>query len=233
MKSTYPKFTLLTASFYVTFLALAGTTLLTFAATLSPHSGTIQTNTQLMDSLLFENAINLIAAYMYSFFLTDVKDGKLSDDEVTNVRYLDWLLTTPMLLIVFALYFDYLNRDKASEPPQKLDWRALAVAFFANASMLLCGYLGEQGYVPKALGGVLGFFAFAALLNTMYTSFVESDDARKLFVYFAVTWGLYGVAYFMTNPTFKNISYNVLDLLAKVGLSLFTVTTIISNNRGA
>lgn len=228
----YPKFSLLGASFYVTFLALAGTTLLTFGASISPVLVTSQSNYQLQNALLFENAVNLIASFMYTYFIQDVKDGSLTTSEMMNIRYLDWVLTTPLLLIVLVYYLDYLNRNKGVVAAQKINWPEVTKAILFNFAMLFFGYLGETNRINPLLGLAGGFLAFFGLFKTIYDSYVDNDDSRKLFAYFVVTWSLYGVFYTFKNETIKNFGYNILDLLAKVGFGLYTVTVVIDNSRG-
>lgn len=233
--SSYPQFSLLGASFYVTFLALAGTTLLTFAASVSPSLRDTASNKQLQSALLFENAINLIASFMYSYFISDAKDGKLKTKEMMNIRYLDWLLTTPMLLLTLVYYLDYENRNKSTDPPQKLQWPQIAAAIGFNVLMLLSGYLGESKRIPKAVGLATGFAAFYGIFKVLYDSYIkpyDDEQSKKLFAYFVCTWSLYGVFYMVPNETVKNLGYNVLDLLAKVGFGLYTVVTTIDNSRG-
>ena len=42
---------------------------------------------------------------------------------------------------------------------------------------------------------------------------------KNIFGVFVVVWSLYGLVYFLPN-TGKNISYNILDIIAKVGFGL-------------
>jgi bacteriorhodopsin len=231
----YPQFTPLGASFYVTFLALAGTTLLTFASSISPSLKATTTNEQLQNVLLLENGVNLIASYMYTYFIQDAKDGILTTSEMINIRYLDWLLTTPLLLLSLVYYLDYINRNKAIDPAEKLQWPQIGAALLCNVLMLLAGFLGETKRIPKSAGLVAGFVAFFGIFKILYDSYVANDDneqSKKLFAYFVVTWSLYGVFYMVPNPTIKNFGYNILDLLAKVGFGLYTVATAIDNSRG-
>lgn len=234
-ESPYPQFSLLGASFYVTFLGLAGTTLLTFGASVSPSLRETASNKQLQSILLIENAVNLIATFMYMYFIQDAKDGTLNTKEMVNIRYLDWALTTPLLLLALVYYLDYENRNKGVDPAAKIQWPQLSAVFLLNFLMLLSGYLGETRRIPKNVGLVAGFAAFYGLFKILYDSYVapvDDDDSKKLFTYFAVVWSLYGLFYMVPNETAKNLGYNVLDLLAKVGFGLYTVVTAIDNTRG-
>lgn len=223
---------LLGSSFTITFLALAGTALITFGASVSAGSAAVPKNRQLMDALLFENAVNLIASYMYgTYLLRSTKSWPIN--EVTQVRYTDWLLTTPLLIASLALLMDYNNRDQGEEPATSdAPIGKIAGAIALNIAMLAFGYLAETGRISKSLGAVCGFAAFAGLAAVL-RSLSSSTNSDRLWAYFVVTWGLYGAAYMLTDPISKNIAYNLLDMVSKVFLGLLTVWTIVNNNRKA
>ena len=229
-----PDPTLLGLSFNATFLALAGTTLLTFGASISAGSAAVKKNRPLMDALLFENAVNLIASYMYStYFLRHSPTVQRSFSDITQVRYTDWLLTTPLLIVSFAQIMDYYNRNEALVPAtDDLPLGNIVGAIILNFAMLAFGYLGETGRISKIAAGLLGFGAFAGLVAVMKT-LSTSTAANNLWIYFIITWGLYGVAYFVTDPVVRNIMYNTLDLVSKVFLGLLTVWAVVNNTRKA
>jgi len=90
--------------------------------------------------------------------------------------------------------------------------------------MLLAGYMGEQGSIPKEVGVGLGFGFLLALLWLIYTCCIPKDSNYSALITFAGLWSLYGIAYMLDEET-KNISYNILDIFSKavfgVGLWLF------------
>jgi prepilin signal peptidase PulO-like enzyme (type II secretory pathway) len=93
----------------------------------------------------------------------------------------------------------------------------------ANFGMLLFGYLAEIGAVPRPLAAVIGFAFLYASFSVIYTNYASrSALGRKLFIFLAVIWALYGVA-FLLPVVQKNIAYNCLDIVAKnfFGLYLF------------
>lgn len=229
-----PESSLLGVSFNVTFLALAGTTLMTISASLSSGSAALKKNRPLMDALLFENAVNLIASYMYStYFLRHTPMAQRSLSDITQVRYTDWLLTTPLLIVSLAQLMDYYNRGEDATPATTdLPIGTIALAIALNVAMLAFGYLGETGRISKATGAIGGFAAFAGLAAVL-KRLADSTDANSLWTYFVVTWGLYGAAYFVSDPILKNVGYNTLDMISKVFLGLLTVWTIVNNNRKA
>jgi bacteriorhodopsin len=223
------KVSLVSASFYTTFLALFGTTVVNIIATFYPGSHSSDANKILADALLLETAVNLIATYFYSLFVRGAETGKIDVSKITPFRYLDWALTTPFLLAAFAIYFHYV-RFKVDNT-EKVNFRPLALLLPLNWIMLYAGYLGETNKNRKGTGLAVGFAAFAAILYILWNQYVVDSivETKWVFAFFAVVWGAYGIAYTL-KPTAKNITYNFLDLIAKVLFSLFTIFVIIQNN---
>lgn len=136
---------------------------------------------------------------------------------VTWMRYLDWVVSTPVMLVSFVLFFLH----RAGAPADDL-WRSarLYLVLSLNHLMLAAGFAGEVGALrlPLALG--LGGVAFVGSFAAVAT--YVSDDALSLALYgvvFAV-WAGYGIAAaFPYVP--KNVAYNALDVVAKNCYGLF------------
>lgn len=223
----YPKLSAVSASFNLTFLLLLGTTAATIIGAVYPGSHTLPKNKILADILIIESIVNFIATYFYSFFVKDAASGNVQEENVTVYRYMDWALTTPFLLTAIMMYAEYLNREE--DPTRKLNLSGLLVPVLLNWGMLLSGYLGETGVISRTAGLVSGFVFFGLLLLTFWNNFVVSENSKKVFLYLVVSWGLYGVMYVLPS-NLKTIGYNLLDLVAKVGFSLFTLGSIFTNN---
>ena len=89
--------------------------------------------------------------------------------------------------------------------------------------MLGLGYLGEIGFLDRTQANSLGFVAFIGLYYYIYANYIEgrdNNDNRILYFSFLILWALYGVFYTM-EPIFKNVGYNVLDLLSKCFVGIF------------
>ena len=149
--------------------------------------------------------------------------------KITQKRYWDWVITTPVMLITLASYFIYLRitREQGSEAiPSLLDivqtnYVNFTKIIILNALMLAFGYLGEIGVMkvmPSVFAGFVPFFAMFYLIYDQYAKY--APDGMTLFYYFAGVWGLYGVAAMMSYK-WKNVSYNILDLFAKNFFGLF------------
>lgn len=149
--------------------------------------------------------------------------------KITQKRYWDWAITTPVMLITLSSYFIYLRitREQGSEAiPSFLDivennYVNFVKIIFLNAFMLIFGYLGEIGVMkvmPSVFAGFIPFFAMFYLIYDQYAKY--TPDGMTLFYYFVFIWGLYGVAALMSYK-WKNVCYNILDLFAKNFFGLF------------
>ncbi len=69
------------------------------------------------------------------------------------------------------------------------------------------------------LACVLGFIPFIVMFYLIWEWYGDSIKNKKIFIIFIVVWALYGIVYFLPNIP-KNISYNILDVIAKVGFGL-------------
>ncbi len=142
---------------------------------------------------------------------------------IISFRYLDWYATTPLLLLSFIIYLNYLNNKSqaiAENDPEKanlikLDYGKIFVILCLNFAMLTFGYLGENKFMNHTWACILGFIPFIAMIYLLWIWYRnESND--MIFNIFTVVWALYGIVYFL--PTiWKNLSYNTLDIIAKVG----------------
>jgi len=103
--------------------------------------------------------------------------------------------------------------------PVKFEYDRLAIIVGLNVLMLIFGFMGETGRINHILACVLGFIPFIGMFYLIWEWYGDSIKNKKIFIIFIVVWALYGVVYFLPN-TQKNISYNILDVIAKVGFGL-------------
>ena len=148
---------------------------------------------------------------------------------ITPFRYLDWAITTPIMLITLSAFLyhnestsgrltDFLSNHKGS----------ILKIVFLNAAMLFFGLVGEFGYLNVYLSTALGFIPFALNFKYIKDTFLpSSEDTFKngLFYWFVFFWALYGVCAVM-NYTNKNTGYNILDIFAKNFFGLFLAYTV-------
>jgi len=153
-------------------------------------------------------------------------------------RYVDWLLTVPLLLFetvaVLAL-------------PAAVRRGLLTKLIPASALMIILGYPGEitAEIAPKAIWGALSTIPF---LYILYVLFVEMSKAAKtqppevgkrlsnLRWLLLATWGVYPISYLIPmlgisggdSFVYRQVGYSVADILAKClyGLLIFQIARI-------
>jgi len=212
-------------SFFASFLALSGTTVITFLASFTDEA---DNNKYLRGSLISETCVNIIAGFTYAYFLKFLSGKKLQLENVTTVRYIDWFLTTPLLLVSFALYTAYSN-GKGTAGNTDLDGIPLIYIIVLNTLMLVSGFLGETKKIGLYTGFFLGFAFFAPLMYLLYDKYVkdsEEDGNLIVFILFVIVWGLYGFSYLLKTK-WKNISYNTLDVISKAGFGMLIWLSVV------
>ena len=150
----------------------------------------------------------------------------------TVFRYIDWLLTVPLLMIEF--YFILSAVKKVSSG---IFWRLLV----GSLVMLVGGYLGEAGYINITAGFVIGMAGWIYILYEIFSG-EAAKEAAKLkgpvngcfnFCKWVVTlgWSIYPLGYLFgymiggTDEASLNIIYNLADLLNKTIFGLVIYQT--------
>ncbi len=188
-------------------------------------------------------AANIIKQLLILELLVQVIEGSFyfwlfyNFNSITNVtpkRYLDWVITTPTMLVTLIIYLIYLNNKATSNldffQVFNENFNTIISVLFLNWLMLLFGYLGEINIIPTLLGVFLGFIPFLIYYYLIFINYVNYDNSGwKLFFYFFFFWSLYGVA--ATLPYYiKNTFYNILDLFAKNFFGVFLAYIIITQS---
>ena len=155
---------------------------------------------------------------------------------ITPFRYLDWSITTPLMLITLAAFLSY-DESKSTRLVEFLSNHTGSIIkiVLLNASMLFFGLVGEFGYLSHYTSTALGFIPF--LLNFKYikdTFLPSSDDNFKnlLLYWFVFFWSLYGV-FAVMKYTIKNTGYNILDIFAKNFFGLFLAYIVWSKSKNS
>lgn len=142
---------------------------------------------------------------------------------LTWTRYLDWVVSTPLMLVSTALFFYHRRRLLLSDV---LTQDMLYLCLGLNAAMLGFGFAFERGWIPAWLGLGLGGASFVASFTALATFVPRHDDlSQGLFWTMYVVWAGYGVAAAMPDVP-KNVAYNALDIVSKnvYGVFLFVYT---------
>ena len=192
-------------SFTITFVSLLVSSLLNIVESLRtslPHVRHV---------LSLEATITLIAAYFYSVFKTKHVNGN-DWQQITQLRYLDWAFTTPMMLLVLCLILSHNSKTKVTA----MAYLGIVVV---DLFMLYMGYLGETKQLNRTTADVAGYVGYIGIFAIIF-KYVKKVSANYLiFGIYAIIWGMYGVVYYMDEYN-KNMITNTLDMVAKAGVGI-------------
>ena len=192
------------------------------------------TNPKWRTSVLVSGLITFIAAVHYYYMRGyNLETG----DSPTFFRYVDWILTVPLMCVEF-----YLITKKAGAKVALL-WKLI----FASLVMLVTGYLGETIYKEQSvLWGVISgaaYFYIAYLIwfgevaNLAQTAGTQVAKATRILAWFVlVGWAIYPLGYILGTPgglfgvqlvsdpkaavAAMDIVYNIADAINKIGFGL-------------
>lgn len=176
-------------------------------------------------SLVVSALVTFIAAVHY-FYMRDV--WVATGASPTVYRYIDWLLTVPLLMIEFYLI---LRAIGVASPG--IFWRLL----IGTLVMLIPGYLGEAGYINITVGFVIGMFGWIYILYEVFAGEAgkAADHKASAAVSYAyktmrwivtIGWSIYPIGYVLgymmgaVDDATLNIVYNLADLVNKVAFGL-------------
>ena len=182
--------------------------------------------------LTMELSVQVVEGSFYLYWLNDFKNI----ENITPKRYLDWMFTTPTMLITLMFYLIFVNTPDNDKGGLKFfelfgkEFKTIVVILILNWMMLFFGYLGEISIIPIALGVFLGFIPFIIYYYIIYKNYVTiGDTGIKIFIYFLFFWSIYGIVALLPYEI-KNTCYNILDLFSKNFFGLFLSYLIIKNN---
>ncbi len=153
---------------------------------------------------------------------------------IGQYRYMDWAVTTPLLLLKNVLLLRVKPREVAG---------SLTVLLTADFLMILTGYIGEQQLGPD--GGVLAgghyfwgtistlfYLVIPVVLYQVYRRFASRAEheerlAYRLLAYATVTtWGIYPIGYLVpamfpnADLNWVHIAFSIGDVVNKVGVGV-------------
>jgi len=208
-------------SFMITYTLLLTTATITFIEAIRTSNPSVR------HVLNLETCISLVAGYFYSLFIEKIAKSEqqmanMDWSELSQIRYMDWSITTPFMLIALCLVLSTNAKTTITLP-------TIISIVILDYAMLYAGYLGEMKTISTFMAEVLGFGAFFAMFYIIYDKYVKptANTANRVFfgIYFTI-WSLYGVAY-LFDEEYKNIIMNILDLSAKcfMGIGLWIYYT--------
>ena len=177
---------------------------------------------------LFVQVIEFIFYIWLFYFFNRVSKN------ITPYRYLDWSVTTPLMLITLSgyLYHDGKTTHRLADFITNNSGSLVKIVFL-NALMLLSGFIGELGYLSPYVSTAIGFIPFIANFKYIKDTFLPSSEDKfknLVFYWFVFFWSLYGV-FAVMSYTIKNTGYNILDIFAKNFFGLFLAYILWSKSR--
>jgi len=182
-------------------------------------------------SVLVSGLITFIAAVHYYY----MRDYNLATGESpTFFRYVDWLLTVPLMCVEFYLI------TKKVGAKQSLLWKLI----LASIIMLVTGYIGEAIYGSETQSWIWGFVSSVAYFYIVYLIWI--GDVAKLAVaagpavakankalgwFVLVGWAIYPLGYIagtegglfgvkVLEGLSMDVLYNIGDAINKIGFGL-------------
>jgi hypothetical protein len=164
--------------------------------------------------LWIETFVQVVELAFYTWYSTHFATVA----EATFYRYHDWAITTPLMLLSTMIYYEYVNNPDEEITFQSFweeHWHTVLVVFGFNMVMLGFGYAYERNALDIVTANGLGFVGFGGAFYVMWDAFAsKSPENFPLFAFMFGVWFLYGIAAFF-NSVWKNVSYNLLDIVAK------------------
>ena len=209
-------------TFNLAYILLIGSSILTGFGTLNSFQKEIL---PLKYILGIETCVTIIASIAYSFLIKSYVTKQNFD--LTFYRYLDWFTTTPLLLISLIIYLSYLTNKYENEKTIEKDDdtfniilkdNKVLIIISLNLLMLVFGYMGESKVINYILANILGFIPFIIMMYIIWKNYCNQSNII-VFIVFSIIWSMYGIVYYFDSNS-KNIAYNILDIIAKVGFGI-------------
>ena len=175
-------------------------------------------------SMLVSALITGIAALHYYY----MRNAAMEGDITTAYRYVDWILTVPLMCVEFYLIL------KPSGATKGLLWKLILL----STVMLVTGYLGEAGVGPldAQLWGLVSGIAYFAIVAEIFRGDASKlaksaggnvESAHNMLCKFVlIGWAIYPIGYFMgymaggADANSLNVIYNLADVVNKIAFCL-------------
>jgi len=208
------------------------------------------------DILILETFVQIIELFFYFYFLRSMASTALS--QMASIRYFDWVITTPTMLLTTIIYFkyqEYLEKDKKDilttedRSQERLTTRArshsrrerltfwnfikenkqnIILIFISNFLMLVFGYLGEIQVISMGISLLFGFIFFGYTFYLIYTKYAINSKQSQKLFYFILF--IWGLYGIaaIQNVENKNNMFNILDIFAKNFFGIYLYLKILS-----
>jgi bacteriorhodopsin len=139
-----------------------------------------------------ETCISIVAAYFYSVFIEEAKEAErknlpLDYKKINIIRYNDWLITTPLMILVLCLVLSY-------NSGVKLKLLTYAVFLVLDLGMIGLGYMGDTEIINKNVGFITSFICFFLLFGLIGYTFLPAKYSLYnyiIFLFFFIMFVIY------------------------------------------
>ena len=161
-------------------------------------------------------------------------------DAPTIYRYIDWLITMPLLAIEFYLVLSAVRKVSST-----IFWKLL----IGTLLMVCGGYAGEAGYILPFLGFVIWMVAWMYILYEIFSgeagkliarstnrTLVTAYETMRMII--TIGWAIYPLGYvfgYLTggiDSNTINVIYNFADFVNKIAFGLVIWIASTTNNSG-
>jgi bacteriorhodopsin len=194
------------------------------AAALICFFGAVQSKDPKMRLVLsLEGIISAVASYYYTLFVTYLDNKqRITAAQLSEIRYSDWYITTPIMLIALTILM-------GADFSKTAHLVTIAVVLLLDYVMLHYGYLGEMGKLNKWTACIYAFLPFFIMFALIHYTFIKSNFSAKkeiLFWGFFLLWAHYGTVYLLDDVS-KNMFLNMFDAFAKGGMGVSLYANLI------
>ena len=186
-------------------------------------------------SVRVSGLVTLIAAVHYYY----MRDASVSGESVTFFRYVDWILTVPLMCVEFYLILQKAGAQKS------LMWNMILL----STIMLVTGYIGEAGLGDAVIWGTISGISYFVIVYILWFgsagqlaqkaggAVLDAFNALKWFV--LVGWAIYPIGYMIGTDGWYDfvdalgwnmeVVYNVGDAVNKIGFGLVIYNLAVSD----
>ena len=192
-------------------------------------------------SLTVSGLVTLVAAVHYMYMREVWVNTGTSP---TVFRYIDWLITVPLLMIEF-----YLILSAITKVPTGVFWRLM----IGTLVMLVGGYLGEAGYMSVWPAFIIGMAGWVYILYEIFVGQASKISAQSappavqsafntMRLIVTIGWSIYPIGYFFgyltgsgpeASASALNLIYNLADVLNKIAFGLIIWSVAVSESENA
>ena len=166
--------------------------------------------------------------YMREMYAAGAANG--ASQFPTSFRYVDWILTTPLMLMKFPLLLGVGKQGRTF----------MARLIGLDLVMIAAGYVGEISERPAVHHGffLIGCVAWFGILASLFSALTVLPErlgpavrsgVKNMSLFVVIGWAIYPVGFFapmLDIPSdVRELVYNLADLFNKVGLCMLVYVT--------